>query len=245
MIRRARLPVAVLGATGAVGQRFLALLADHPWFDVVVLTGSGRTEGKRYAESARWILDVERPPRFDKIVLATHSDQALALLGDATAAEREVLGAIRYQLNHAVLHTDSSVLPDKKIAWAAWNYERPADASIIAPRASPQVCLHYLLNLLQPLPWQQPVIVSLNPAREIARNRIMGEFDYAHPVFDQAAIRAQELMPKLQGRMHTYFCGAWMGYGFHEDGLKAGLGVARQLLVEVERRAEQAREMYA
>ena len=166
--------------------------------------------------------------RFDKVVLAAHSDQSLAMLRDATAAEQQVLGAIRYQSNHAVLHTDASVLPQKKLAWAAWNYERAR----YADRESTQVCLHYLLNMLQPLPFAQPVVVSLNPLQKIARSHIMGEFDYAHPVFDLAAIRAQAQLPSLQGMQNTYFCGAWTGYGFHEDGLKSGLQVARQLLVE-------------
>ena len=129
------------------------------------------------------------------------------------------------------------MLPRRPLAWAAWNYERPASGDV------PQVCLHYLLNLLQPLPWKQSVVVSLNPIREIARSSIMGEFDYSHPVFDLAATRAQAAMPQLQGRQHTYFCGAWMGYGFHEDGLKAGLGVARMLLVESQR--EGARDTLA
>lgn len=164
--------------------------------------------------------------RFDKVVLATHSDQSLAMLHHATSAEQRVLGAIRYQPNHAVLHTDASVLPAKKLAWAAWNYERAQQRN----RESAQVCLHYLLNMLQPLPFKQPVIVSLNPVSEIARNHIMGEFSYAHPVFDLAAIRAQKELPQLQGEQHTYFCGAWTGYGFHEDGLTSGLQVARQLL---------------
>ena len=167
---------------------------------------------------------------FDKLVLATHSDQALALLRRPSWTEDSVLGAIRYQSNRAVLHTDSSVLPDRKLAWAAWNYER---ASADRHEAAP-VCLHYLLNLLQPLPFAQPVIVSLNPVREIARKHIMGEFDYAHPVFDLAAIRAQKELPQLQGQQHTYFCGAWSGYGFHEDGLASGLQVAGQLLQDLQ-----------
>ena len=163
---------------------------------------------------------------FDKVVLATHSDQSLALLAHASAAERAVLGAIRYQPNRAVLHTDSSVLPQKKLAWAAWNYERAAQVD----GQSPGVCLHYLLNLLQPLPFTQPVLVSLNPLKEIARKHIMGEYDYLHPVFDLAATRAQKDLPALQGVKHSYFCGAWTGYGFHEDGLKSGLLAARLLL---------------
>lgn len=164
--------------------------------------------------------------RFDKVVLATHSDQSLALLQDASSAERTLLGAISYQPNRAVLHTDTSVLPASKLAWAAWNYERAQDPQ----RESTRVCLHYLLNMLQPLPFAQPVVVSLNPAAPIAPAHILGDFDYAHPVFDAAAICAQKELPGLQGRQHSYFCGAWTGYGFHEDGLKSGLGVARQLL---------------
>lgn len=164
--------------------------------------------------------------RFDKVVLACHSDQALALLADATDAERRVLGAIRYQSNRAVLHTDVSVLPHRKTAWAAWNYERAAQTD----REQAQVCLHYLINKLQPLPWQQPVVVSLNPVSDIAAAHVMGTYDYAHPVFDLAAIQAQQELPGLQGHQGTYFCGAWAGYGFHEDGLKSGLQVGRHLL---------------
>jgi predicted NAD/FAD-binding protein len=163
--------------------------------------------------------------RFDKVVLAGHSDQSLALLADATAQERATLGAIRYQANRAVLHTDTSVLPRARRAWAAWNYERSADGAQDATR----VCLHYLLNMLQPLPFAQSVVVSLNPVREIAPEHVHGSFDYAHPVFDLAAIRAQGEVGALQGQKHTYFCGAWTGYGFHEDGLKSGLSVARRL----------------
>ena len=163
--------------------------------------------------------------RFDHAILATHSDQSLAMLGDASPAEAAVLGAIRYQPNHAVLHTDASVLPQRRSAWAAWNYERAAASE----RESGRVCLHYLLNKLQPLPWEQPVIVSLNPVREIQRSQVMAEYDYDHPVLDLAAIRAQAGVPALQGQRNTWFAGAWMGYGFHEDGLKAGLVAAAGL----------------
>ena len=166
--------------------------------------------------------------RFDKVVLASHSDQSLAVLSDATSAEVDALSAIRYQPNRAFLHTDTSVLPQQRRAWAAWNYERAAPAQS-ARREETRVCLHYLINLLQPVPFAQPVVVSLNPLREIEARHVHGVFDYAHPVFDLAAIRAQSLMPALQGRQHTYFCGAWMGYGFHEDGLKSGLDVLQRL----------------
>jgi predicted NAD/FAD-binding protein len=164
--------------------------------------------------------------RFDKVVLACHSDQSLALLSDASTTEREVLGAIRYQHNLAVLHTDTSVLPQSRRAWAAWNYERAPDANQNAAR----VCLHYLINQLQPLPFTQSVVVSLNPVKPIDPTLVHGRFDYAHPVFDVAAIQAQSRLPSLQGQQHTYFCGAWAGYGFHEDGLKSGLDVAQRIL---------------
>ena len=166
--------------------------------------------------------------RFDHVVLASHSDQSLAMLKQPTPTEAEVLGAIRYQPNLAVLHTDTSVLPQRKAAWAAWNYERAADQH----QESSRVCLHYLLNQLQPMPFEQPVVESLNPVRAIDPTKILAEFEYSHPVFDQAAIQAQHRVPELQGVHHTWYCGAWTGYGFHEDGLKSGLSVADKLLAQ-------------
>jgi predicted NAD/FAD-binding protein len=163
--------------------------------------------------------------RFDDVVLACHSDQALALLADPTPQERATLGAIRYQANRAVLHTDAGVLPSRRAAWAAWNYERAASA----PREQAAVCLHYLLNRLQPLPFRTPVIVSLNPVTEPRPGTVIDTFDYAHPVFDAAAIAAQKRVPALQGQAHTWYCGAWTGYGFHEDGLKSGQAVLRAM----------------
>ena len=162
---------------------------------------------------------------FDKVIIATHPDQALAMLAQPSAQEQTVLGAIRYQPNHAVLHTDASVLPRAKLAWAAWNYERAASADV----ENTKVCLHYLINKLQPIPFEQPVVVSLNPLREIDPSKVLGQYSYSHPVFDLAANRAQQAMPELQGQQHTCYAGAWMGYGFHEDGLKAGLGAAATL----------------
>ena len=160
--------------------------------------------------------------QFDHVVLACHSDQALALLGDARADEQAVLGAIAYQPNRAVLHTDANCLPASTRAWSAWNYQSTASAS-------PQVCVHYLINKLQPLPCHTPVIVSLNPIDEPDPRLVLGEFDYAHPVFDAAAIAAQSRLPALQGVQNTWFAGAWTGYGFHEDGLASGLSVAAAL----------------
>jgi uncharacterized protein len=163
--------------------------------------------------------------RFDEVVLACHSDQSLALLSDASAEEQEVLGAIRYHANRVVLHTDQSVLPRRRRAWAAWNYERAAERG----REDAGVCLHYLINRLQPLPWRTPVIVSLNPLQPIRPDAVLGQWDYSHPVFDRAAVQAQLRVPALQGRAHVWFCGAWTRYGFHEDGLMSGLAVVDAL----------------
>lgn len=191
----------------------------------------------RSADGVR-IVTQGRSEHFDAVVMACHSDQALALLGGgARTDEREVLGAIRYQDNRAVLHTDTSVLPQSRRAWAAWNYERSPDMG----QESTRVCLHYLINRLQPLPTRTPVVVSLNPHRDIDPATIIGEYEYAHPVFDMAAIRAQTRVTQLQGRDRTFFAGAWMGYGFHEDGLKAGLQAARTLIDQFQLTSPRAR----
>ncbi len=176
-----------------------------------------------------WVSSQGQTEHFDKVVIATHSDQALALLGDPSGQERAALGAIGYQANVAVLHTDASVLPLRKRTWAAWNYERSPTLASQGFEGSQRVCLHYLINMLQPIPFAQPVVVSLNPLHDMAPQHVLARFDYAHPVFDLAAIRAQADVPALQGQRHTYFCGAWTGYGFHEDGLKSGLDVAARL----------------
>ena len=175
--------------------------------------------------------------RFDEIVMACHSDQSLALLADATLDERAVLGAIRYHPNRALLHTDAAVLPRRRLAWAAWNYARAADAG----REQAAVCLHYLINRLQPLPWVRPVVVSLNPdpARMPDPATVLGDFAYSHPVFDAAAIAAQQRLPEIQGRTGLWFAGAWTRYGFHEDGLMSGLAVVDGLRAQWQRQDSQ------
>jgi len=159
---------------------------------------------------------------FDEVVFACHSDQTLAILGaGATAAERQVLGAVKYQDNDAWLHTDTALMPRRKGVWSAWNY--------LAGRGAPgdqPVSVSYLLNRLQPLPVATPVVLSLNPLFEPAPETVLGHYRYAHPVFDQAAIDAQARLPSIQGRQRSWFAGAWTGYGFHEDGLKSALAVA-------------------
>ena len=163
--------------------------------------------------------------RFDEVVLACHSDQALALLGSAaTPAERRILGAIRYQPNRAVLHTDARLLPRDPRVWSAWNYMSGENSA--APHS---VSVSYLINRLQPLPVSSPVIVSLNPQVEPDPATVIGDYDYDHPLFDQAAIAAQAQLAAIQGVERLWFCGAWGGYGFHEDGLVSALAVAKRL----------------
>ena len=166
-----------------------------------------------------------RVERFDQVVLACHSDQALAILDDAEMhQEQQLLGAIRYEANRAVLHTDAALLPRDPALWSAWNY-----ASRKAEIGQQPVSVSYLINRLQPLPFKTPVMVTLNPQREPAADKVIAEFDYAHPLFDGPAIEAQRQLAALSGRHGVWFCGAWNGYGFHEDGLKSGLKVANAM----------------
>ena len=174
------------------------------------------------------IVTAGQAERFDRVVFATHAPQALALLRDASERERDILGAFRTQSNKAVLHTDAGVLPKSPLAWSAWNYVR-GDTS----QEDGGVCLHYLINKLQPIPFEQPVLVSLNPTRAIASGHTLAEFEYAHPVMDLAATAAQGRLQEINGANHAWFCGAWTRYGFHEDGLMSGLAAARSLLRQI------------
>ena len=163
--------------------------------------------------------------RFDQIVLACHSDQALALLADASVNERDVLGAIAYQPNEVVLHTDASLLPRNRKAWAAWNAFLPGD-----PEAPCTVS--YCMNLLQGLHSPDPFVVTLNRSEAIAPDKVLRRLRYHHPVYDAASVSAQQRKAAIQGHNHTWFAGAYWGWGFHEDGMRsavevaAGLGVA-------------------
>jgi len=166
--------------------------------------------------------------RFDALVLACHSDQALQILGArASGAERALLGAIPYQANRAVLHTDTALLPRNRRVWSAWNYSAGANAGDTPDERT--VSVHYLINKLQPLPFDTPVVVSLNPHRAPAPEAVIAEFDYAHPVFDARSSDAQAGLDCIQGANRTWFCGAWTRYGFHEDGLRSAIAVANAL----------------
>ena len=174
-------------------------------------------------EAGVWVHTDRGEERFDEVVLACHSPQALAMLDSPAADERAILGAISYQRNTAVLHTDASLLPSRRKAWAAWNFEAGAR------NGRQSVCLHYLLNRLQPLPWSTPVIETLNPLRWPDEAKVLDSCEFEHPVFDVPAVAAQKRLPSIQGRSGVWFCGAWAGHGFHEDGLQSGLAVARDL----------------
>ncbi|ODP32848.1 NAD(P)/FAD-dependent oxidoreductase [Pandoraea sp. ISTKB] len=161
--------------------------------------------------------------RFDAVVLAGHAPDNLRLLDDASPDERKVLGAIRCQPNMAVLHTDPKLLPVRRRVWSAWNYVSQTSHAL---HAEQPVCVSYLINQLQALPFRSPVIVTLNPVNEPAPHTVLGRYAYDHPLLDLAAVDAQSHLPALQGRRRTWFAGAWTGYGFHEDGLKSALRVA-------------------
>ncbi|MEX1218109.1 MAG: FAD-dependent oxidoreductase [Acidimicrobiales bacterium] len=159
---------------------------------------------------------------FDAIVLAGHSDQSLKTLSDATDAEQSILGAIRFQPNIATLHTDERFLPRNKRCRASWNYH-------IDQRGSDTATLSYWMNELQSITSSHELLVTLNRANEIDRSKVLAEFNYAHPVFDQAAMAAQLRRDEIQGINNTYFAGAWWGFGFHEDGVQSALDVCARL----------------
>jgi predicted NAD/FAD-binding protein len=168
---------------------------------------------------------VHGPEHFDQIVVATHSDQALELLSDPTPVEREVLGTIAYQPNRATLHTDVSLLPANRKAWASWNYHR-------LPDQPGQATLTYRLRSLQGIESAEELLITLNRDDAIDPAKVLRTFDYAHPVYDVAAIAAQQRQEEINGVQRTWFCGAYWGYGFHEDGVESARVVCRRLADE-------------
>ena len=170
---------------------------------------------------------------FDSVVLACHAPQTLALLQDADPAESSILGAFSYQPNRAYLHTDTALLPRREQVWSAWNYLAGKDH-----HGQQAVCVSYLINKLQPLPFKQPVIVTLNPLQPPDPAKTIKVIDSQHPLFDTRAIAAQGALTGIQGNRRTWFCGAWGGYGFHEDGLKSALRVVQGMGVDIPWQAE-------
>jgi predicted NAD/FAD-binding protein len=164
--------------------------------------------------------------RFDEIVLASHTDETLAMLGDAGEDERAVLSSIRYRSNDVVLHRDARLMPKRRSVWSAWNY--------LGSRSDPEaaerdVAVTYWMNDLQGIDRRRPLFITLNPPFEPEPSTVFRRFSYAHPQYDSAALSAQMKLGDLQGRNRTWYCGAWTGYGFHEDGLTSGLAVAERM----------------
>jgi uncharacterized protein len=159
---------------------------------------------------------------YDHVVLATHSDQALSLLSDPDRKERETLGALRYQSNRAVLHTDAGLLPAERRAWASWNYHR-------LEAGQDEATLTYYLNRLQGIDSATPVLVTLNRDEAIDPGKVLARMEYAHPVLDPAAARAKAHRGEINGTRRTWFVGAYWGYGFHEDGVRSAVETCRAM----------------
>ncbi len=153
---------------------------------------------------------------FDQVFIACHSDQALKMLGDASPPEREILGAITYQENEALLHTDTRLMPHRRLAWAAWNYHIPKTAV-------ERVAVTYNMNILQTLAAPDQFLLSLNRSDQIDPQRVLGRYVYHHPVYTAAAVAAQRRRHEINGTRRTYYCGAYWGYGFHEDGVNSAM----------------------
>ena len=212
----------VTGGSRQYVQKILGVLGrDAVRLDCGILEVRRDPAGGRGAVALRtrdgWLQE-----RFDQVVLATHADQALRLLPDASAQESELLGAFRYSRNHAVLHSDPALMPRRTSVWASWNY--------LADRQRPEaLCVSYWMNRLQGMDPSRPLFLTLTPLMAPRPEHLIRTEVYEHPLFDAAALVAQKHLWSLQGERSTWFCGAYFGSGFHEDGLQAGLAVAEAL----------------
>ena len=204
----------VVGGARTYVDRIAAGLSD-------VRLSSAVRRVRRRLDSVEVSTDSVHGERFDQVVLACHSEQALSLLADASGEERHLLQSIRYQTNRVLLHTDTRLMPKRRRAWAAWNYLAPADIAAGKP-----VAVSYWLNRLQPLPFRTPLMVTLNPPFEPRPGTQIAEFEYSHPMVKGVAETAQQRLAHLQGEQRTWYAGAWMGHGFHEDGLASAHIVA-------------------
>ncbi len=192
-------------------------------------TNAPVTSVRRHAEGVQ-IQTADGSERFDQVVMACHSDQALRLLVDADHRELEILGAMPYQANDVVLHTDAGLLPRNRKAWAAWNAHvpaNPADACTVS----------YCMNLLQGIDAPRPLVVSLNRTQAIDPAKVLRRMNYHHPVYTHGSVAAQARKVEIQGQRNTWFAGAYWGWGFHEDGMRSAVEVARGLGVAWERTA--------
>lgn len=203
------------------GSRRYVEALTRPWQESVRLS-TAVTSVSRHSDHVVVSTRTGESERFDAVVIATHSDQALALLADPSERERELLEAVPYQRNEAVLHTDRSLLPRRRRAWASWNYHLGADAG-------GGCTVTYHMNRLQSLRAEQEFCVTLNRTGTIDPERIIRTIDYSHPVYTPAGVAAQSRHEEISGRNRTHYCGAYWGWGFHEDGVNSALRVAREI----------------
>lgn len=180
---------------------------------------------ERKAGQVTIIDQAGNPDRFDEVVIAAHGNQALAMLADPSPQEAELLGAFRYSSNLVVLHQDANLMPKRKMLWGAWNYFGRRHAN----DATGDLCVSYWMNQLQGYRTKEPLVVTLNPHRAIDRAKEISRTTFDHPIFDHAALDAQRRIWAIQGQRNTFYCGAHLGSGFHEDGLQSGLAVAEML----------------
>lgn len=179
---------------------------------------------RRGAEGVDILDSTGRLESYDRVILACHTDQALRILDRPTDVERDILNAIPYGPNRVILHRDDRLMPTRKKVWASWNYLRSSDL-----RSDANVAVSYWMNRLQGIDPAKPLFVTLNPDREPRPDLVFGEFSYDHPQFGTDAMEVQARLKAIQGDNHTYFAGAWTGYGFHEDGLSSGIAAAQAL----------------
>jgi predicted NAD/FAD-binding protein len=207
----------VEGGSRRYVERLTKGMGDRLRLDNAAVEIRRSDEGVHVCTEAGWA-----PERFDQVVIATHADQALRLLPDAHAEESRVLGAFGYSRNRAMLHSDPALMPQRRAVWSSWNYA--------ADRTRPDaLCVTYWMNRLQGIPDHTPLFLTLNPMQEPRPEHLIRSETYEHPMFDAAAIRAQDQLWSLQGHNRTWFCGAYFGSGFHEDGLQSGLAVAEAI----------------
>jgi uncharacterized protein len=204
----------VVGGARTYVERIVEQLAD-------VRLATPVQQIRRYANRVEIDTPATSGERFDQVVLACHSDQSLTLLADASRSETDALGSVRYQPNRVLLHTDSRLMPRRRRAWSAWNYLADSGCGNLP------VCVTYWINKLQPLPFDTPVLVTLNPSFEPRLDAVIAEFEYSHPIVKAKAVTAQQQFAPLQGQRRTWFAGAWLGHGFHEDGLASAHLVAQ------------------
>jgi predicted NAD/FAD-binding protein len=203
------------------GSRSYVRAITAPWRDRIRLRAPVR-EIERLASSVRIDADGCESEEFDEVVIATHSDQALAMLADPSEAERETLAAIPYQRNEAVLHTDTSLLPRRHAAWASWNFH-------LAEPASERTTVSYWMNNLQRLRADREFLLTLNRSEAIDPAKVLRRFTYEHPVYTAEGIAAQAQHAEISGARHTHYCGAYWGWGFHEDGVLSAIRACQRI----------------